>query len=105
MDVLAELLNWHLAEDNRPPLTIVNNKLVPVKNPASMLTPKSASTTAPDKCIVFCELPSSFPQIRHVSNLLLLFLLYPLTASPHHQVLALHNIKTLELHGKVPASQ
>ena len=70
MDVLAEILKWHLAGDNRPPLKVVDDKLVPVENPVSVATPESASDMAPDKIVVYCELPSSFTQIVHVSSLL-----------------------------------
>ena len=61
IDVLAEILRWHLASDGQPPLMAVDDKLVPSKKPV-----ETALKNAPDKIIVYCEFPSAFTQIRRV---------------------------------------
>ena len=100
IDLLIEILQWHLKTDGQPPLTVVDDKLVPSekqsKNPAN-----GASKNAPDKVVVYCEFPSAFVQIRHVGGFLPVIYYHSLC----HQVLKLHNIQSLELHGNVPIAQ
>ena len=99
LDVLAEILKWHLAKDGQPPLKVVKDKLKPSKTPHST---SAAEGAAPDKAIVYDEFPGSFVQMAQVGSL-------PDSPScchsPHHQVLKLHGIEVLELHGDIPAPQ
>lgn len=79
LDLAAEILTWHLAKDNQPPLSVVKNKLKPSKIPCSMSPDKDA---APDKMVVFSHLPSSFVQIRQVAVHLPTSTILSLTSSP-----------------------
>ncbi len=100
IDLLTEILQWHLASDGQPPLMVVDDKLVPSKTQHKNLA-NAATKGAPDKIVVYCEFPSAFIQIKQVRNSLSL----PCYHSPYCQILKLHNIQTLELHGDVPITQ
>lgn len=99
LDILCELLKWHLQCDGQTPLQVVNDKLVPCTridvdvSPAGELVPC-------DKIIVYCAFPSSYTQVTKVSErhgITLKFTWFIL--SP--QVLDLHKIQSLQLYGKL----
>lgn len=70
LDVLAEIILWHQEIDDRQPLHIVDDKLIP-----SSLEPSNAAivtgvtnTTLCDKILVYCAFPSSYTQVTKVLN-------------------------------------
>jgi len=56
-----QLIQWHQEQDNRPPLSVVDDKLVP-----SADTTVIAENTACDKIVVYCAFPSSYTQVTQV---------------------------------------
>jgi hypothetical protein len=67
LDVLVQVIQWHQAHDNRPPLCIVDDKLVvSTSNPASVAGPSNSILC--DKILVYCAFPSSYIQVTKVRN-------------------------------------
>jgi hypothetical protein len=58
---MAEIVLWHLGQDGRPPLRVVNDKLVPCEGNAT-----GTLTEDPDKIVICSEFPKGFPQITKV---------------------------------------
>lgn len=66
LDVLAEILVWHLGADGRQPLKIIEDKLCPDVD--FLICPSSGNLPLPsDKIVVYCAFPSCFQQISTVS--------------------------------------
>lgn len=72
LDVLAQVILWHQEVDNRQPLCIVDDKLIPsCTNPSDACIPTGATGLTPtlcDKILVYCAFPSSYTQVTKVSN-------------------------------------
>lgn len=58
---MAEILLWHLEQDGRPPLQVIDDKLVPCVGYAT-----ATPTDDRDKIVVCSEFPKGFPQITKV---------------------------------------
>ncbi|KAG2738555.1 hypothetical protein P692DRAFT_201730973 [Suillus brevipes Sb2] len=83
LDVLVEVLQYHLASDGRAPLKVVDDHLVSsdFTNSATNHS-KALNEASGDKIVVYCAFPSSYTQVM--------------------KVLALHGIQALQIHGKIP---
>ncbi|KAG1894055.1 P-loop containing nucleoside triphosphate hydrolase protein [Suillus fuscotomentosus] len=83
LDILAQVLCWHLEYDGRLPLCVLNDALV-----VSSADPEAAAGVTDsmpcDKMLVYCAFPSSYTQVL--------------------KVLELNHISTLQIHGKLSAS-
>ena len=70
LDCVVQLLQWHLAEDNRPPLMIdpsappIENRLIPN---TSVQMPAPTGDGGPDRIIVYVAFPSNNALIVKVS--------------------------------------
>lgn len=64
VDTLVLIVQHHLRADGEQPLCMVNDRLIPNKDFASM----SCEESAPDKIVVWCAFPSSARILRHVSH-------------------------------------
>lgn len=62
LDVLSQIILWHLEKDGQAPLKVENDKLVP-SEPSTCVE----SGLAADKIVVYCAFPSSYHQISQVS--------------------------------------
>ncbi|KAG1772227.1 P-loop containing nucleoside triphosphate hydrolase protein [Suillus placidus] len=80
LDVLARVIGYHQERDDRPPLCIADDKLV-VSSSNTDIVNGIADRMPCDKILVYCAFPSSYTQ-----------------------VLELHGILTLQIHGKLSTS-
>jgi len=63
LQVLVQILQWHLAQDGRAPLKVIDNELVPSSDDVSPV-----ADTPCDKIVVYCSFPSNFIQMTKVSG-------------------------------------
>jgi superfamily II DNA/RNA helicase len=100
LDVLVEVLQWHLKEDARAPLEVVDGKLVPSAHNPLPVAPLPEGTPC-DKIVVYCAFPSSYIQLVKVSS-------SRTSDRPDRliqgQVLDIHGIKSLQIHGRTSQS-
>jgi hypothetical protein len=76
LDVTVEILLWHFAADDpdaRPPLCVVDDKVVPMSIPTSDThAPAGIKLNAKFKklvkAVLYCAFPSAFPQVTQVSD-------------------------------------
>ncbi|KAG1834958.1 P-loop containing nucleoside triphosphate hydrolase protein [Suillus subalutaceus] len=83
LDVLAQVIDWHQAQDGRLPLQVVDDVLV-VSSADPDVTAGVADSVPCDKIIVYCAFPSSYTQVL--------------------KVLELNGIPTLQIYGKLSMS-
>ncbi|EJF58185.1 hypothetical protein DICSQDRAFT_67720, partial [Dichomitus squalens LYAD-421 SS1] len=78
LDALVRILQWHLGEDNRPPLKLDDSEnLVP---DAEYPMPTPSPNAGPDRAVVYAAFPMNHAMIR--------------------QVLSLHGIESIEVNGR-----
>ncbi|KAG1741204.1 P-loop containing nucleoside triphosphate hydrolase protein [Suillus occidentalis] len=84
LDVLAQVICWHQALDGRPPLHVVDDKLMVSSTNSNVATSSIAASMPHDKILVYCAFPSSYTQVL--------------------KVLELNGVQTLQIHGKLSTS-
>lgn len=103
------ILQWHLEEDGRAALRVVENELVPAlpitsaEDQAQVIEARG-SPVSPDKIVIYCAFVSSWPQLCKV-RLLPIYTVKPSPSDPSFKVLDLHDIKYLTINGRMSATR
>lgn len=100
LDAIAQIINWHLKEDNQPPLRVDNNELVPND---SWHGKELSGDLPPDKAVIHLAFPSSFPQVSAVRKVVLL-LVSTVYNDSLKQLLDIYGVKYVSISGHNPPS-
>lgn len=68
LDVLAQVICWHQALDGRPPLRVVDDRLMVPSANSNVTTSSIAASMPHDKILVYCAFPSSYTQVLKVGD-------------------------------------